>query len=147
MTNEACISFCSARGFQYAGTQYAQECYCGESIATTAQKLEDSQCNMACKGNATEPCGGPSKLSIFHSSAAVGPQANPGVNGYSLLGCYSEGTTGRTLTFVVGTIPGANMTVDKCTAACDASAYKYAGVEYGGECCKFPRNHLKGSPC
>ncbi|CCC06458.1 hypothetical protein SMACR_04850 [Sordaria macrospora] len=146
MTNEACISFCTARGFQYAGTQYAQECYCGESIASTALKLEDSQCNMACKGNATEPCGGPSKLSIFYSSAAVGPQANPGVNGFSHLGCYSEGTTGRTLTFAVGTIPGATMTVDKCTAACNTSGYKYAGVEFGGECFCGNRISNGGAP-
>ncbi|KAK1782113.1 hypothetical protein QBC45DRAFT_345145 [Copromyces sp. CBS 386.78] len=146
MTNEACISFCTARGFQYAGTQYAQECYCGESIATTAVKLEDSQCSMACKGNATEPCGGPSKLSIFHSSAAVGPQPNPGVNGFSHLGCYSEGTTGRTLTFGVGTIPGASMTVGKCTAACDSSGYKYAGVEFGGECFCGNRISNGGAP-
>lgn len=48
----------------------------------------------------------------------------------------SEGTTGRALTYGVGTIPGAQMTVALCTAACKTAGYTLAGVEYSGECCK-----------
>ncbi len=43
---------------------------------------------MACKGNNTEPCGGPSRLSLFYSKNPVGPQPNPGVNDFQLIGCY-----------------------------------------------------------
>lgn len=53
------------------------------------------------------------------------------------MGCYTEGTTGRTLTHAVGSIPNAELTVDLCTAACLAADYILAGVEYGGECCEF----------
>ncbi|KAF4505126.1 hypothetical protein G6O67_007107 [Ophiocordyceps sinensis] len=54
--------------------------------------------------------------------------------GWVSLGCYSEGTTGRALTQGINSVPGAQMTVAKCTAACKASGYPLAGVEYGAEC-------------
>ncbi|KAK3329358.1 glyoxal oxidase-like protein [Apodospora peruviana] len=132
MTNQACIAFCSNKGFQYAGTEYTEECFCGESLAAGA--VVTTGCNMACSGDATQPCGGPSRLTLFYSSQPVGPQPNPGVNGFSYRGCYTEGTNGRALTYAVGTIPNAEMTVAKCTAACNAQNYLFAGVEYGGEC-------------
>lgn len=51
---------------------------------------------------------------------------------------YREGAAGRTLTTLITTIPAAQMTVAKCTAACQAGGFILAGVEYSGECCKFP---------
>ncbi|KAK4168541.1 putative copper radical oxidase [Cladorrhinum sp. PSN259] len=134
MDNEACIDYCRTRGFVYAGTEYSVECFCGNSIAPAAAQVADSVCNMACSGNSTQPCGAGSRLSLFHTTEDLGPKANPGVNGFVHMGCYSEGTTGRTLTYGVGTIPGAEMTVAKCTSACLAANYILAGVEYGGEC-------------
>lgn len=62
---------------------------CGSSIAATAAKVAESDCNAPCAGNATEPCGGGSRLSMFYSSAPVGPQPNPGVNGFGYVGCYT----------------------------------------------------------
>jgi len=58
------------------------------------------------------------------------------VNGFTHAGCYAEGTTGRALTYGVSgaTIPAAQMTVDRCTAACLATNFLLAGVEYGSEC-------------
>jgi len=136
MTAELCISFCTAKGLGYAGVEYSQECYCGSSLAAAAAEAPEADCNMPCTGDATQPCGGPNRLNLYHSSAVVGPSPNPGVNGYSYLGCYSEGTTGRALTEGVGSIPGAEMTVAKCTAACKTAGFILAGVEYSGECCK-----------
>lgn len=54
----------------------------------------------------------------------------------------SEGTNGRTLTYAIGSVPAANMTVALCTSACKAAGYILAGVEYSGECCKagLPRS-------
>jgi len=136
MTIETCIDFCETRGFAYAGVEYSVECFCGNSLAPAASQVSASQCNMACAGDSTQPCGGPSRLNLFHSTAMVGPQTNPGVNGFVHMGCYSEGTTGRALTYgVSGTaIPASQMTVDRCTAACLAANFLLAGVEYGGEC-------------
>ncbi|KAK4158470.1 putative fungistatic metabolite [Chaetomidium leptoderma] len=134
MTIEACLAFCTSKGFAYAGTEYSVECFCGSGLAATADKVADSVCNMPCSGDATQPCGAGSRLSIFHTTEVSGPQVNPGVNDYNYLGCYSEGTTGRALTYGAGGIPAAEMTVAKCTAACRAANYILAGVEFGGEC-------------
>lgn len=134
MTNEACIAYCQTGGFRYAGTEYSVECFCGNSLAAGATEVADAICNMPCSGNSTQPCGAGSRLSLFYTTEDNGPKVNPGVNGFVHMGCYSEGTTGRTLTYAVGTIPGAQLTVDKCTAACLTAGYILAGVEYGGEC-------------
>ncbi|PBP16928.1 cell wall-binding protein [Diplocarpon rosae] len=65
------------------------------------------------------------------STTPGGPYTNPGVGGYASLGCYTESTTGRALpngkTITTKTVAG-------CVAACAASNYVYAGLEYGGEC-------------
>lgn len=143
MTIEACVNFCFSKGFEFAGTEYSVECYCGSSLATAAALVADSDCSMACSGNSGEPCGGGNRLTLFHTTAITGPQVNPGVNDYSYLGCYAEGTTGRALTHGAG-VPAAEMTVAKCTAACHAANFILAGVEYGGECCRCFQTAFKG---
>lgn len=50
----------------------------------------------------------------------------------------SEGTTGRALTYQLGSVANAKMTVAACTSGCKAAGYTFAGVEFGGECCKWP---------
>jgi hypothetical protein len=135
MTIESCLNYCTSKGFPYAGVEYSVECYCGSSLATGAAAAAATDCSMACSGSATEPCGGPSRLSLFHTNAITGPQTNPGVNNYKYIGCYSEGTTGRALTYNAG-LTGSTMTVAACTAACHAANYILAGVEYSGECCR-----------
>lgn len=75
MTVEMCVGACNARSFQYAGVEYSQEvritpcsvdyvcsanqfqCYCGNTLASTAVKVPDAQCNSICKGNKREYCG------------------------------------------------------------------------------------------
>ncbi|KJK78891.1 hypothetical protein H634G_05705 [Metarhizium anisopliae BRIP 53293] len=136
MTNEMCTQFCFGKGFPYAGTEYTSECYCGSSLATGGVQAPAADCGMTCGGNATQPCGGPGRLTLWKTSQVAGPSVNPGVNGWVSGGCYSEGTTGRALLQGAGSVPGDQMTVAKCTAACAAAdaTNTLAGVEYGGEC-------------
>ncbi|UNI14601.1 (Methyl)glyoxal oxidase [Purpureocillium takamizusanense] len=134
MTNAKCVQFCYAKGFPYAGTEYNTECYCGDKLATGGVKAAEGDCSTPCGGDATQPCGGQGRLTLYFTSMIQGPVVNPGVDEWVSIGCYSEGTTGRTLTQGVGTIPNAQMTVAKCAAACKAGSYTFAGVEYAGEC-------------
>ncbi|PNY24742.1 fungistatic metabolite [Tolypocladium capitatum] len=134
MTNDKCVQFCFGKGFPYAGTEYHSECYCGSRLATGGVKAAHGDCGMSCGGNATQPCGGPSRLTLYQTTQIKGPMVNPVVGGWISIGCYSEGTTGRALTQGINTIPGAQMTVAGCTAACKAAGYALAGVEYAGEC-------------
>ncbi|MCJ1410361.1 hypothetical protein MMC19_004446 [Ptychographa xylographoides] len=138
VTDESCITFCSGKGYVYAGTEYSDECYCGNSLAAGSTVAAATDCNMACAGNATEQCGGPNRMTLFNNKGATapsGPVTDPGPPGWTSLGCYAEGANGRTLTTGMATTGGTGaLTVALCTSACHAANYIYAGVEYAGEC-------------
>ncbi|WPH02215.1 Hypothetical protein R9X50_00507000 [Acrodontium crateriforme] len=137
MTEESCISFCSSKSLIYAGVEYSSECYCGNSFADGSTTAAITDCNMACSGNSTEACGGGNRLNVFWSGQQppAAPVTNPGVGGWSSLGCYSDNVNGRALPNGVGTTGGASsLTIALCTQACNAAGYTYAGAEYAGEC-------------
>ncbi|RMZ85195.1 hypothetical protein DV738_g427, partial [Chaetothyriales sp. CBS 135597] len=72
MSNSACVTFCQSKGFTLAGTEYSGQCFCGDALVDSSP-ADESQCNMACSGNANELCGGPGVLSVWRSTtAAVG---------------------------------------------------------------------------
>lgn len=50
MTNDACTEFCGNGGYDFAGTEYAQECWCGYRLSTSSKKAPDSDCSFACSG-------------------------------------------------------------------------------------------------
>ncbi|KAL2064374.1 hypothetical protein VTL71DRAFT_4868 [Oculimacula yallundae] len=158
MTNAICIAACNAAGVVFCGTQYNRECWGGPTIPTL--RVEDGNCNFPCRGDINQICGGNgvgagsggSYISLFADQTRFdgnttipgstpttpttpaptgGPFVNPGVGGYSSIGCYTESTNGRAL-------PNGKdittKTVASCVAACSASNYIYAGLEYGGEC-------------
>ena len=89
MTNEECTSFCYSNGLPYAGTEYSDECYCGQTLATGGTSTAATDCAMACSGNSTEVCGGPNRLTLYKTNAITGPGVNPGVNGFQSIGCYA----------------------------------------------------------
>ncbi|KAL7928405.1 glycoside hydrolase family 55 protein [Trichoderma chlorosporum] len=76
MTIEACQSVCKSLGYVLAGLEFADECYCGNSLANGATIAPDgnAQCNMACAGNAAETCGGSNRLDIYSFGQANGTQ-------------------------------------------------------------------------
>ncbi|KAK1853428.1 copper radical oxidase [Colletotrichum chrysophilum] len=64
-TNVAnCIAACAAAGYTLAGVEYAQECWCDNSIRFGGVPTTDG-CNMPCKGNTAEMCGGPDRLNLY----------------------------------------------------------------------------------
>jgi glucan 1,3-beta-glucosidase len=76
MTVEACQTACKSLGYILAGLEYADECYCGNSLANGATIAPDgnAQCNMKCAGNAGETCGGSNRLDIYSYGQANGTQ-------------------------------------------------------------------------
>lgn len=154
-TNEMCINTCGAQGLTFCGTQYRDECWAGNKIPS--QKVDDSNCNFDCAGSLNQFCGGNgvdgsgayfslfadtlqwdgSFASVTTSSAGSaatpqGPSVNPGVSGYTSIGCYTEATSGRALPNGRGVD---SPTVANCVQACSSDNFVYAGVEYGGEVC------------
>lgn len=65
VTSTSCVSYCSVQGYTYAGTEYGGECWCGNNLSSSAQKLDASKCSMSCKGDGNQKCGGPAALSLF----------------------------------------------------------------------------------
>jgi hypothetical protein len=67
LTIEKCTAACQADGFTYAGVEFAQECYCGNTLQNGGKPAPDGDrfCNMACTGDDDEVCGGPNRLNLF----------------------------------------------------------------------------------
>lgn len=47
----------------FAGLEFGAECYCGHKIQ--APNASESECNMECKGERSNLCGGANRLSIY----------------------------------------------------------------------------------
>ena len=88
MTDESCIAYCSGKKYAIAGTEYSQECYCGNALVGGSVAAPAGDCNMGCSGNSSEACGGPSRLTVFENPALI-PVHDPGPNGWTLIGCYT----------------------------------------------------------
>ncbi|KAM3075161.1 hypothetical protein ACMFMF_005840 [Clarireedia jacksonii] len=88
MTDESCISYCSSKSLNYAGTEYSSECYCGNTLTIGAGPAPASDCEMPCVGNSSEPCGGPNRLNLFWNGKPP-PQTNPGTGLWKFAGCYT----------------------------------------------------------
>ncbi|KAH8899048.1 WSC domain protein [Thozetella sp. PMI_491] len=72
MTNDLCMSGCASKGYAYAGTEYGGECWCGDSVSDDAAPIPGilGACVTPCKGDATQTCGGKSRLSVYRKCAA-----------------------------------------------------------------------------
>ncbi|PSN61392.1 WSC-domain-containing protein [Corynespora cassiicola Philippines] len=139
-TNDRCINTCYSQGFIFAGTQYSQECWCGNAIPI--QKDTDADCNFGCTGNKNQTCGGDgylhdtahmslfADLTKFDGNTNSPPlQITPNVGQYNFVGCYLD-VLGRTLN---DKATSSNvMTVQACAAFC--SSYSYFGLEFAAEC-------------
>ena len=66
MTLEKCADYC--KNHDYFGTEYAEECWCGDSFANSTSSAPESDCNYVCAGNSKELCGAGNRLSIYEKS-------------------------------------------------------------------------------
>lgn len=69
LTLESCASFCS--GYSYFGTEYASECYCGNSLDSGATLQPASDCTQTCSGNSTQLCGAGDRLTLYYSDSPI----------------------------------------------------------------------------
>ncbi|KAI2619508.1 WSC domain-containing protein [Hypomontagnella submonticulosa] len=142
MTANSCATYCQGKNYALSGIEYGRECFCGNAIKASSTAAAEADCNMACKGDWTQICGGPWRMSIWNNTLYVPTHnlAEVSNGGYAYLGCYTEGTSGRAL--AKGSSAGstsastsdASMTVEKCAGYCGGKGYTYMGVEYGQEC-------------
>ncbi|KAK4103952.1 heme peroxidase [Parathielavia hyrcaniae] len=140
MTLESCMGNCT--GFDYWGTEYGRECYCGNSLAASSTEAPIEECNMVCGGDPTEFCGAGNRLELYSTTATrtsttatatatAGPAIKPTVGAYTRVGCQTEATAGRALSAKEAFANDA-MTLESCAAYCEG--FTYFGTEYGREC-------------
>lgn len=66
-----CAQACFILGYLYAGTQFAQECWCGNSYNYGSAGVDLlNGCDMPCTGNAAEICGGVEYNSVYRTFPA-----------------------------------------------------------------------------
>ena len=66
LTDESCVSTCIGLGYSVAGMEYSTQCFCGNTIIQGGTLANaDTECNMACSGNAAEMCGAGNRMSIY----------------------------------------------------------------------------------
>lgn len=127
MTLSECSKFCS--GYQYFGTEYTTQCFCGTTLGSSGTEAAETDCYMPCGGDSTETCGGPNRLSVYTNNNYVSP-GGATIPGYQFMGCYNDTAAARSLS---GTYTYSNtMTVEACATFCNGA--NYFGVEYYDEC-------------
>ncbi|KAL4219149.1 hypothetical protein ACF0H5_021731 [Mactra antiquata] len=62
MTLQMCFNHCN--GYNYAGAQSEDECYCGDTLDESLQRPE-SECSAPCFGDFTQTCGGSWRGSVY----------------------------------------------------------------------------------
>ncbi|KAK8854700.1 hypothetical protein IAR55_003439 [Kwoniella newhampshirensis] len=157
MTAELCTSWCAASGYTYAGLEARNQCFCDNSLKNgLGAAAAASDCSYACDGNSAESCGGYYKLNLWRAASAVAPTSSKAAatptstskaavatptatpasassgSGYSLMGCYSDSGSDRTLT---GTeMESYSLTTASCASYCSSKGFAYAGTSYGKQC-------------
>ncbi|PNS14667.1 Periplasmic beta-glucosidase [Sphaceloma murrayae] len=71
-----CANACGLIGYQYAGAEYGNECYCGNAIASNAQSAPVGDCNYACPADSSQKCGGFYRISVVQISNARSSNGN-----------------------------------------------------------------------
>lgn len=108
MTPEQCLGKCASFGYAAAGLEYGDECYCGDPIdvdASGATKRPETECNVACAGDASTFCGGGSRLSVYYWTS------EPPLYVFN----YPEGNDAGTYSNLVGGVVTPLMTMQSIT--------------------------------
>ncbi|XP_039514144.1 WSC domain-containing protein 2 [Pimephales promelas] len=127
MTVFRCQDNCAERGYLYAGLEFGAECYCGHKIQ--AANVSESECNMECKGEKSNLCGGPNRLSIYRLELSQESARRYGSAIFK--GCFKR-PENVTLALPVSAVIQ-NMSVDKCVDLCTEKEFSLAAL--GGEQC------------
>ncbi|KAG0652200.1 WSC domain-containing [Hyphodiscus hymeniophilus] len=131
MTVEKCVAFCKGNDYKYAGLEYYGECFCGATV--NGPQIDNSQCTFPCTGDKNEVCGGNDIISVYQDTTFPTVDKTA-ISDYQPMGCYSEGSPGRSLAWRQDQIAETSMTVESCLSACKDGGFSFAGIEYGQEC-------------
>jgi len=130
MTTKLCVDTCRKKGYKFAGTQYASQCFCGNSYGKSGKA---NNCNMNCSGKQSEKCGGSWANSVYKVNASIKlkPVYTNSIYNKKYLGCFKD-QNNRDLKGTFTSSP--KMSSNKCVNICGKSGYKFAGTQYASQC-------------
>ncbi|KZV98398.1 WSC-domain-containing protein [Exidia glandulosa HHB12029] len=73
MTVDTCTAHCKSKGFSFAGLEWAQECWCGNSLDQST--IGNYACDMECQGDAGQFCGASQRLAVYKAGNYSPPPA------------------------------------------------------------------------
>ena len=72
-----CVDLCARIGFQLAGVEDHDQCFCGDAIHATATPRPAAECQvMNCSGNEDQMCGDVNRIRIFNATCTGYPEPN-----------------------------------------------------------------------
>jgi len=131
LTTAACQAFCTANDFEFAGTEFGNECYCGDALVNGATLGQDG-CDIPCAGDPTSICGGVNRISVYQDTTFVPDHIVATSGNFTEFGCFTEPSTERAIQGTV--VVSSEMTVGFCTDTCSSMGFTFAGVEFADEC-------------
>ncbi|KIK65233.1 hypothetical protein GYMLUDRAFT_39597 [Collybiopsis luxurians FD-317 M1] len=152
ITIESCTSACFAAGYEFAGTEFADQCFCDSAIKNGGAPIAASACNMVCSGNVSEFCGGPNALNMYNYTGKNLPPISTGGGGgggggapvfpvtsglpkpWHYVGCYVDNAHGRVFEFGPEDGNNPNNTVEVCINECASQNFTVAGMEFSSQC-------------
>ena len=138
LTPQSCAALCDDKGYIISGTEYSQQCFCGNSILNGGAKTADSDCSSPCTGDSTQKCGAGDRMSIVSKGTPTVDQPptaqTGGFNGdWTYQGCVEDNLNDKRTFYWQNFFPGV-MTANMCLDRCAKYGYMAAGLEYGEEC-------------
>ncbi|KAJ3133555.1 hypothetical protein HK101_004444, partial [Irineochytrium annulatum] len=83
MTVELCLNHCYNFGYSFAGVEYGNECYCGDSINGPIAVKGEAECTVPCAANPGELCGAGGRIGVYQwSTGQVTTFNKPANTGY-----------------------------------------------------------------
>jgi hypothetical protein len=131
-TPGVCAKWCASKGYPLAGVEGASQCYCGGSFAGGAAPAPaaKSDCNAPCTGDASQTCGGSSRMQIYSGPSWTGLPA-----GWALAyACAVDDPSQRIFGLASAQSQSNYNTPAACASLCAAQGFTLAGVEYTNEC-------------
>ncbi|KAF3232296.1 hypothetical protein TWF191_000068 [Orbilia oligospora] len=142
--NGKCQSQCASAGYAFALSEYAYECWCGNTVPDTSLKGADSLCATLCPGDTNQTCGGDGGYATaWYDSQRYDPVTNlldgvyarppsfmQAAGGFSFYGCWSDSASNRSLKGKATS--GSNINITSCATFCQG--YTWMGTSYSNEC-------------
>ena len=63
MTIAKCKKFCADKNYNYAGVEFAKQCFCGNDRPNIL--APETDCSMPCTGNKSETCGAGHRINVY----------------------------------------------------------------------------------